>query len=89
MTLMLRFRVIHGRNYTWSMEVSFFISYPISNALPGPDKSGHRAPWCIIVKFALHMCPDLRGTLMPPVKGHEIKKDTSMLSSKFSFLGAL
>jgi hypothetical protein len=28
------------------------------------------------------------GTLMPPVKGHEIKKDISMLSFKFSFLGA-
>jgi hypothetical protein len=23
--------------------------------------------------------PDLWGTLMPPVKGHEIKKDISML----------
>ena len=89
MTLMLRFRVIHGRNYTLSMEMSFFISCPISNTLLGPDKSGHRAPWCVIVKFALHVCPDLRGTLRPPVKGHEIKKDISMLSFKFSFLGAL
>jgi hypothetical protein len=89
MTPALRFRVIHGRNYTLSMEMSFFISCPISNALPGPDKSGHRAPWCIIVKFALHVCPDLRGTLRPPVKGHEIKKDISILSVQFSFLVAI
>jgi len=59
--------------------MSFFISCPISNAVPGPDKSGHQPPCCMIVKPALHVCPDLRGTLIPPVKGHEIKKDISML----------
>jgi len=38
--------------------MSFFVSCPISNAVPGPD---------------------LRGTLRPPAKGHETKKDISML----------
>jgi len=63
--------------------MSFFVSYPISNALPGPDKSGHRAPYGIIVRSALHVCPDLRGTLRPPVKGHETKKGISMLIVQF------
>jgi len=72
-----------------SMEMSFFISCPISNASSGPDKSGHRPPCCIIVKSALHVCPDLRGTLRLLVKGHEIKKDISMLFSISSFLGGL
>jgi len=35
------------------------------------------------------VCPDLRGTLRPPVKGHEIKKDISILFSIFSFSGAI
>jgi len=26
----------------------------------------------------LRVCPDLRGTLRPPVKGHAAKKGTSM-----------
>ena len=69
--------------------MSFFISCPISNALPGPDKSGHRAPYDIIDKSALHMCPDLRGMLRLLVKGHEIKKDISIFFSIFSFLGDL
>jgi len=88
-TLALSFRVIHERNYRLSMEMSFFISFPISNALPGPDKSGHRAPYCIIVRSALPVCPDLRGTLRPPGKGNEIKKDISMLLAIASFLGDL
>jgi hypothetical protein len=68
MTLTLRLRVIHGRNCAMSMEMSFFISCPISYSVPGPDPvpvSG-------------------RGTLMPPVKGHEIKKDISMLHIQLS-----
>jgi len=67
--------------------MSFFISCPIRNTVPGPDKSGHQAPCCIIVKSALHVCPDLRGTLKHPVKGHEIKKDISILFSIFGFSG--
>jgi len=67
--------------------MSFFVSFPISNAPAGPDKSGHRPPCCIIVRSALHVCPDLRGTLRLPVKGHETKKDISILFSMFSFLG--
>ena len=65
--------------------MSFFISYPIRNAVADPDKSGHQVPYCIIVKPALQVCPDLRGTLRSPVKGHEIKKDISVLFSIFSF----
>jgi hypothetical protein len=60
------------------MEVSFFSSCPLRNAPAGPDKSGHRSPCSIIVKSALRVCPDLRGTLKPPVMGHDEKKDTSM-----------
>jgi hypothetical protein len=71
------------------MEMSFFISFPLHNAVPGPHKSGHQPPWCIIVKPALHVCPDLWGTLMPPAKGNEIKKDISILFSILSFLGDL
>jgi len=69
------------------MEVSFFVSCPIRNAPAGPDKWGHRPPWYTIVKSALRVCPDLRGTLRPPVDGHAAKKDTSMLFSTLSFLG--
>jgi len=89
MTAALRFRVVKERNVHGSMEMSFFISCPLNNAVPGPDKSGHRAPYCIIVKPALHMCPDLRGTLKPPVKGHDIKKDIFILFSIFSFSGVI
>jgi hypothetical protein len=32
----------------------------------------------------LHLCPDLRGTLRPPVKGHAAKKDTPILPKVFS-----
>jgi hypothetical protein len=60
------------------MEVSFFASCPISNAPADPDKSGHPQPWYTIVKSALRVCPDLRGTLRLPVQGHAAKKDTSM-----------
>jgi hypothetical protein len=67
--------------------MSFFVSCPISNAQAGPDKSEHRPPCCIIVKSALRVCPDLRGTLRSPVKGHAAKKDIPMLFSAVSFLG--
>ena len=87
MTPILRIRVIHESNYILSMGMSFFVSCPISNAPAGPDKSGHRPPCCIIVKSALRVCPDLRGTLRPYVKGHAAKKDIPMLFSIFSFLG--
>jgi hypothetical protein len=73
MTPALRFRVIYERNFALSTEMSFFISCPIRNAVPGPDPipvSG-------------------RGTLRPPVKGNEIKKDISVLSPVFRFLGDL
>ena len=78
------------QGYIWKKlyvehEDVFFISRPISNAVPGPDKSGHQAPYQIIAKSALHVCPDLRGTLRPPVKGHEIKK-TSPYSFHIQFL---
>ncbi len=63
--------------------MSFFVSCPIMNALADPDKSGHLPPCRIIVKSALLVCPDLRGTLIPPVKGHAAKKDIPMLNSEF------
>ena len=61
------------------MGVSFFVSCLIRNAPADPDKSGHRPSCRIIVKSALRVCPDLRGTLRPYVKGHAAKKDTPML----------
>jgi hypothetical protein len=73
MNLVLRFRVIHGRNYAMSMEMSFFISCPISNALPGPDPvpvSG-------------------RGTLRPPDKGHETKKTSLHTPFHIQFLRSI
>ena len=79
MTPTLRIRVIHERNYIVSMEMSFFVSCPLRDAPAGPDKSGHQPSWFILFKSALRVCPDLRGTLRPPVKGHEAKKDISML----------
>jgi len=86
MTPKLRLRIIYESNYTLSMGMSFFVSCPISNAQADPDKSGHQPPCCIIVKSALRVCPDLRGTLRPPVKGHAAKKDIPMLFSAVSFL---
>ena len=83
----LRYMVIEKRNFHGSMEISFFVSCPQRNAVPGPDKSGHRAPCCIIIKPALHMCPDLWGTLRPPAKGHKTKKDISILFPIFSSSG--
>jgi len=59
--------------------MSFFISFPIGNALPGPDKSGHTCNADFAIIHHGGRCPDLRGTLMPPVKRNEIKKDISML----------
>jgi hypothetical protein len=65
--------------------MSFFVSCPLCNAAVGLSKSGHRPPWSIIGRSALRVCPDLRGTLKPPVKGHGAKKDISVLFSLFSF----
>jgi hypothetical protein len=67
MTLALHYRVIEKRNFHGSMEMSFFISCPIRTALPGPDPVPVSG----------------RGTLRPPGKGHEIKKDISMLILQF------
>jgi hypothetical protein len=53
------------------------------NAPADPDKSGHLPPWYTIVKSSLLVCPDLRGTLRPPVQGHAAKKDIPMLYSEF------
>ena len=61
------------------MGVSFFPPCPIRKAQADPDKSGHPLPCRIIVRSALRVCPDLRGTLKPPVRGHDRKKDTPML----------
>ncbi len=63
--------------------MSFFVSCPIMNAPADPDKSGHLPPCRIIVKSALRVCPDLRGTLRPPVQGHAAKKDIPMLYREF------
>ncbi len=79
MTPTIRIRVLHERNYILSMGMSFFVSCPIMNAPAGPDKSGHLPPCRIIVNSALGVCPDLRGTLRPPVEGHGAKKDIPML----------
>ena len=79
MILALNYRLIEKRNVQLSMGMSFFASCPKSNAPADPDKSGHLPPWHTIVKSALRVCPDLRGTLRLPVKGHAAKKDIFML----------
>jgi hypothetical protein len=76
---LLSFKSPEKLNMEKSMEMSFFISCPLRNALAGPDTSGHRPPCHIIVTSALRVCPDVRGTLRPLVMGHEIKKDISIL----------
>ena len=64
------------------MGVSFFAPCPLRNAPADPYKSGHRPPCRIIVNSTLHVCPDLQGTLSPPVERHGAKKDTSMLYNR-------
>jgi hypothetical protein len=61
------------------MDMPFFVSCPIRNALAGPDKSGHTRNKALSTMAMGSWCPDLRGTLRPPVKGHDAKKDISML----------
>jgi hypothetical protein len=89
MTPTLHFRVIYERNSLLTMEMSFFVSCPLRNAQAGPNKSGHQSPCRIIVKSALRVCPDLRGTLRPLVRGHETKKDIFIVFATWSFLGDL
>jgi hypothetical protein len=43
---------------------TYFVSCALRNALTGPDKSGHQALYCIIVRSALHVRLNLRGTRM-------------------------
>jgi hypothetical protein len=96
----LGYRVIEKRNFHGSIEMSFFAACPYKDMTVGPDKSGHRPPFYIIVKSALRVCPstllrtmslsngpDLRGTLRPPIKGHDAKKGISILFSTWSLSG--
>jgi hypothetical protein len=87
MTPALRFRVIHERNYPFSMEMSYFTSCPHKDESVGRLKPVHKDKGPL--RHWLVACaPVLGGTLMPPVTGHEVKK-TSPYFSTLSFLGAL
>jgi len=44
-----------------SMDMSFFVSCPITDALADPHKSGHQTTSRIIVKSTLHVRADLWG----------------------------
>jgi hypothetical protein len=96
-----RFRVIHERNYPFSMEMSCFTSCPhkdesVGRLKPVPfDKPFDRLRAMSKVEghtdkgplrhWFVACAPVLGGTLMPPVTGHEVKQDISMPT--FSFLG--
>jgi len=60
----------YGKEYGYV----FFVSCPIRKAVTGPDKSGHRPSCCIIIKSVLRVCPDLRGKLIPLLKGMRQKR---------------
>jgi hypothetical protein len=44
-----------------------------------PDKSGHTRNEALSNIVMGSWCPDFRGTLGPPVRGHAEKKDIPML----------
>jgi hypothetical protein len=87
MTLALSYRVIYKRNFQLSMEMSFFVSYPLTGGLSVPRKSGHI--WNAGLTSIQHgaRCPDLSGPGTALRIGHETKKDISMLLAIASFLG--
>jgi hypothetical protein len=89
MTLVLCYRVIDRKNYTVSMEMSFFISCPLTGGLSVPRKSGHTCNVDLTIIHHGGRCPDLSRPGTALHIGHEVKKDISMFFSIFSFSGGI
>jgi len=66
-----------------SMEMSFFISCPLTGCLSVPRKSGHICNADLAIIQHGGRCPDLLGPGSALLIGHEIKKDISMLKAQF------
>ena len=62
------------------MEMSFFISCPLTGGLSVPRKSGHTCNADLTIIHHGGRCPDLSGPGNALLIGHEIKKDISMLN---------
>jgi len=87
MTQTLCFSVIHEGKYPLSMEMSFFAPCPLLGGLSVPRKSGHRCKADLTSILHGGWCPDLSGPAGALWRGHERKKDISMLFYMASFLG--
>jgi hypothetical protein len=82
MTPSLRFRVIHGRNFSLSMEMSFFVMplYTLDICLENQDESKGNSIVKLWLQFIL-----ISGALHSQLrKGHTTKKDISMLLHRVS-----
>jgi hypothetical protein len=95
MTLALRFRVIHGRNFTLSMEMSFFAwnmemsffgmpLYILDMCPENRDESNGNS----IVRLWLQFIPIFGALHSQLRKRHTTKKDISVLLALVSFSGA-
>jgi hypothetical protein len=87
--LTLRYEAIEKRSFHGSMEMSFFISCPITRGLSVPRTSGHTRNAEVTMIRHGGRCPDVSGPASALRRGHEIKKDISILFSMFSFSGDL
>ena len=65
------------------MEMSFFISFPLSGGISVPRKSGHTCNADFTIIQYAGRCPDLSGPGSALLIGNEIKKDISMLILQF------
>ena len=66
-----------------SMEMSFFISFPLTGGISVPRKSGHTCNADLTIIHHGGRCPDLSGPGTALLRGNEIKKDISMLMVQF------
>ena len=66
----------------------FFCLMPCNKGVSAcPDKSGQVRNEDLTIMQHGSRCPDLSGPAGALYRGHETKKDMSMLFSQFSFLG--
>jgi hypothetical protein len=84
---MRRLGGIHDRNLNLSMEMSFFVSFPLTGCISVPHKSGHTCNADLTIIQHGGRCPDLSGPSSALLTGNETKKDISMLFFIISFLG--
>ena len=62
------------------MEMSFFVSCPVTGGLSVPRKWGHTRSADLTMVYHGGGCPDLSVPAGALRRGHEIKKDISMLT---------